>query len=62
MTLVQPDVPPNTLIPQVTPIPTVVMLSPEHDPTTKIVPPPPQKAAAVTVRPSLSAQSRMERR
>lgn len=54
ITLVQPDVPPNTLIPQ-TPIPTVVILSPEHNPVAKIVPPPPQKAVEVKVQPALSA-------
>lgn len=54
MTLVQPDVPPNTLIVQ-TPIPTVVILSPEHNLVAKIVPPPPQKAVEIKVQPALTA-------
>jgi len=45
-TLLQPDVPPNTLLPLDTPIPLVVLSSPAKIPTPKIVPPPPQKVVA----------------
>lgn len=51
-TLVQPDVPPDLLIPQETPIPLVVMWTPEDIPVRNIVPAPPQKAATANVRPS----------
>ena len=55
ITLVQPDVPPNTLLPLNTPIPLVVMWSPPALPVKKIVPPPRQQAAVSNVRPSLTA-------
>ena len=52
-TLIQPNVPLNTLLPLQTPIPLVVMVSAEKIPVPKIVPPPPQKAAAIA-HPSLT--------
>lgn len=45
LTLLQPDTPPDTL-PLKTPIPLVVLWSPQKVPVPKIVPPPPQMAAA----------------
>lgn len=51
-TLVQPEVPPDLLIPQETPIPFVVMWTPEDIPVRNILPAPPQKAATANVRPS----------
>lgn len=54
VTLIQPNVPLNTLLPLETPIPLVVMLSPQNLPAPKIVPPPPQKAAAAQARPSVT--------
>jgi len=55
ITLVQPDIPPNTLLPLNTPIPLVVMWAPPQINIKKIVPPPLQKAAVSNVRPSLAA-------
>jgi hypothetical protein len=52
-TLVQPDLPPNLLLPQVTPIPLILMWSPESSTVSKIVPPPPQEKTAANVRPDL---------
>jgi len=51
-TLVQPDVPPDLLIPQETPIPLVVLWAPEDIPVKNIVPAPPQKTATPNIRPS----------
>lgn len=51
-TLVQPDVPPDLLIPQETPLPFIVMWTPEDVPARNIVPAPPQKTAMAKVRPS----------
>ena len=53
-TLVQPDVPANFLLPQVTPLPTVIMWSPENTPVKKIVPPPPQEVTTASVQPVLT--------
>lgn len=52
-TLVQPDAPPDLLLPQETPIPFVVMWSPENSPSKTIVPPPSPQATAANTRPSL---------
>ncbi len=52
-TLVQPDLPPNLLLPQVTPIPVLLMWSPESSTARKIVPPPPPEKTAANVRPDL---------
>ncbi len=54
-TLVQPDLPPNLLLPQATPIPMALMWSPENTPLKKIVPPPVRTPAPANVRPSLEA-------
>jgi hypothetical protein len=54
-TLVQPDLPPNLALAKETPIPTVVIWTPNHDPVKTIVPPLPQKAAGADVKPSLDA-------
>lgn len=51
-TLVQPEVPPDLLIPQETPIPLVVMWDREDIPVKNIVPAPPQKTATPKIRPS----------
>lgn len=56
-TLLQPNVPLNTLLPLETPIPLVVMVASEKIPAPKIVPPAPRKAAA-NVRPSLTLPNR----
>ncbi len=56
-TLVQPDLPPNLLLPKETPIPLVVLWSPENIPVKKIVPTPP-KITAIKVRPSLQVPNR----
>jgi hypothetical protein len=53
-TLVQPNVPLHTLLPLQTPIPLVVMLSPQNVPVPKIVPPPAQKAVMANARPSFT--------
>jgi hypothetical protein len=51
-TLVQPDLPPNIVLPKI-PVPTVVLWTPAKTPPKAIVPPPPQKAAAADVLPSI---------
>lgn len=53
VTLLQPNVQPDTLLPLETPLPLVVMWVPENHPVPVIVPSPPQKAVAVNARPSL---------
>jgi hypothetical protein len=52
-TLVQPDLPPNLVLPQETPIPLALMWSTENNPTEKIIPPPPQEVTNANVQPSL---------
>jgi hypothetical protein len=52
-TLVQPDLPPNLVLPQETPVPLAVMWATENNPTQKIIPPPPQEATNANVQPSL---------
>jgi hypothetical protein len=54
-TLVQPDIPPNQLLTQETPIPTVLLWSPEKAVSKSIVPPPPHAPVAADVQPSLDA-------
>jgi len=52
-TLLQPDLPPNLVLPQETPIPLALMWATENNPTQKIIPPPPQEATNADVEPSL---------
>ncbi len=54
ITLVQPDIAQNILLPLKAPIPLIVMWTPPNLPVEKIVPPPPKIRAAANVRPSLS--------
>jgi hypothetical protein len=54
-TLVQPDIPPNLLLLQETPIPAVLLWSAQKLPTKRIVPPRPHEATAADVRPSLDS-------
>lgn len=56
-TIVQPDLPPNLLLPKNTPVPTVLLWSQEETPARRIVPPE-QSATASVVRPSLEAPNR----
>ncbi|HVJ07457.1 MAG TPA: hypothetical protein VM554_03680 [Acidisarcina sp.] len=51
-TLVQPDVPPNLLLPKENPLPSVLVWSPENSPVKRIIPPPPQEAMVTNVRPA----------
>jgi hypothetical protein len=53
-TLVQPDLPPNLLLPQETPVPLILMWSPETNTARQIVLPPPQEKTVANVRPDLS--------
>ncbi len=53
-TLVQPDLPPNLLLPQETPVPLILMWSPESNTARQIVLPPPQEKTVANVRPDLS--------
>jgi hypothetical protein len=53
-TLVQPDLPPNMLLPQETPIPLILMWSPESSTAKQIVLPPPQEKTVAEVRPDLN--------
>lgn len=57
-TLVQPDLPPNMLLPKAIPIPLVVLWSPDNHPVKQIVPSPPQPATAAKVHPSLETPNR----
>jgi len=57
-TLVQPDLPPNVVLPNETPLPFVLMWSAENSPLKKVVPPPPQEITAADVRPSLLRPNR----
>lgn len=54
ITLIQPDIAPDILLPLKTPIPLVVLWTPQDTPVEKIVPPPPQQETAANVQPSLS--------
>jgi hypothetical protein len=51
-TLIRPDLPANLSLPQETPVPTVMIWTPQKAPTSKIVPPQPQATTAVDVAPS----------
>jgi hypothetical protein len=53
-TLVQPDLPPNLVLPQETPIPLILMWSPESSTARQIVLPPPQEKTVAEVRPDLN--------
>lgn len=54
ITLVQPEMAQNTLLPLKTPIPMMVMWTPPEVPVEKVVPPPSHIKVAANVRPSLS--------
>lgn len=54
ITLVQPDIQQNTLLPLKTPIPLMVMWTPPNIRVAKIVPPPPPTKVTASMRPSLS--------
>jgi len=54
ITLVEPDIPHDTLLPVKMQLPLVMMWTPAKIPVKTIVPPPPQAEAATNVRPSLS--------
>ncbi len=56
--LLQPDAPPNQVIPQETPIPLAVMWSPENSPSKVIVAPPQQEPTAAQTRPALIKPNR----
>lgn len=58
ITLVQPDIAQNTLLPLKAPIPLMVMWTPPELPVKKIVPPAPKIKASANVRPSLSMPNR----
>lgn len=54
ITLIRPDIPPNTSLPLKALFPQVTMWTPPYFPVETVVPPPPQIAAVNDVRPSLS--------
>src|SRR5882757_5366606 len=54
-TLVQPDLPPNLLLPQEIPIPLILMWSPESSTARQIILAPPQEKTVANVRPDLTA-------
>jgi hypothetical protein len=58
ITLIQPEIPPNTLLTVKTPLPLVMVWTPPVAPVKTIVPPLPQTEAASSVRPSLSRPNR----
>lgn len=53
-TVVQPDAPPELVLPKETQVPLVVMWSPKNSIDTAIVPPPPQAPSVAPTRPSLA--------
>jgi hypothetical protein len=53
-TLVQPDLPPNLLLPQKAPIPPLLIWSPETSTARMVLPPPPQETTTANVRPDLT--------
>jgi hypothetical protein len=53
-TLVQPDVPPNLLLPHEIPVVAVAMWAPDNSPSISIVPPPPQAGTVADILPSLA--------
>src|SRR5271156_2905564 len=57
-TLLQPDLPPNIVLPQDTPIPAALLWSSENSQIKKIIPPPQQEAATADVTPSLDPPNR----
>jgi hypothetical protein len=58
LTLVQPDVPPNVLLPRDARIPSVLLWSSDRVAVKKIIPPPPQEATMAMVRPALIPPNR----
>jgi hypothetical protein len=57
-TLVQPDLPPNLVLQQQTPVPLLLIWSPESNSARMILPPPPQEQTVANVRPDLTAPNR----
>jgi hypothetical protein len=57
-TLVQPDLPPNLLLPQKIPVPLLLLWSPENSTAKMILPPPPRETTTANVQPDLSAPNR----
>ena len=53
-TLINPNTPPRVLLKQETPLPLVVLWSPEPAPVREVVPPPAQEPTAANAKPSLS--------
>jgi uncharacterized membrane protein YgcG len=52
-TLVRPDLPADLILPQETPVPSVLLWSAKNTPVTKVVPPQPHEPTAANVTPSL---------
>ncbi|MFY9939484.1 MAG: hypothetical protein WAK33_21555 [Silvibacterium sp.] len=57
-TLVQPDLPPDIVLPQEIPIPAALLWSPANSPIKKIIPPPPHETTTADVPPSLDPPNR----
>ena len=57
-TLVQPDLPPNLVLPEKIPIPPILIWSPENTTARMILPPPPQERTTANVQPDLTAPNR----
>jgi hypothetical protein len=57
-TLIQPDAPPDLLLPQETPIPLIVMWSRDNSPNTTIVAPPPQEPTVAKLQPAIIKPNR----
>src|SRR5215472_10254343 len=57
-TLIQPEAPPDRLLPQETPVPFTVMWAPETSPTKSIVAPPQQEPAVVKTQPAIIKPNR----
>ena len=56
--LIQPDAPPELLLPKETPVPLAVLWSPENSPSKTIVPPPQQEPTVAKMRPAIIKPNR----
>jgi hypothetical protein len=56
--LIQPDAPPDLLLPKETPIPLAVLWSPENSPSKTIVPPPQQEPTVAKMQPAIIKPNR----
>jgi hypothetical protein len=60
-TLVQPDLPPNIILPDKMPVPLIMLWTPEVTVVKRVVPPPPHPPTATEVKPSLEPPNNEEK-